>query len=145
MKTAFSANQFVATQWEPAEEKAKFANQFLNFVESGFSESKFPKWFYKRLSMIFGHIAHYDQSGFFAEFFTTTKDKLRFLRQCANASCFGDPTYVYSDVERALQDWMRRVSAVSMYEKMLLNETERGERAELARLKGKYEGAKPCP
>ena len=46
MKTAFSASQFVATKWDTAEDKARFANQFLNFVESGFAESKFPKWFY---------------------------------------------------------------------------------------------------
>lgn len=140
MKTPFSANQFTPTKWDTSEDKAKFANQFLSFVESGFAQSKFPKWFYKRLSMTFGHIAHYDQGGFFAEFFQTTGDKLRFLRQCSQHSCFGDPTYTYSDVERALRDWMGRVSAVSMYEKMLRNENEKNERAELARLKSKYEG-----
>ena len=146
MKTVFfSASQFVPTQWDTAKDKARFANHFLDFVENGFEESKFPKWFYKRLSMTFGHIAHFDQGGFFAEFFTTTKDKLRFLRQCIQHPCFGDPAHTYSDVEQAI---VQRVCARGYFQGLeiaLAREVEAQERAELARLKSKYEGAKPCP
>ena len=31
--------------------------------------------------MTFGHIAHYNQSGFYSEFFESTMDKVRFLEQ----------------------------------------------------------------
>lgn len=60
----FTANQFTATKWESAEQKAKFANHFVRFVKSGFKPTLFYSWFYKRLSMTFGHIAHFNRQGF---------------------------------------------------------------------------------
>lgn len=111
----FKASQFVPTKWESAEQKAKFANQFARFVVSGFNPRLFPKWFYVRLSMTFGHIAHYNQHGFFNTFFTSTDGILDFVRTTLQYPCYGDPTYTYSDVEREIQKWWRcKVSLVTL-------------------------------
>jgi hypothetical protein len=39
--------------------KAQFGYAFLHFIEEEWRESLFTKNFYNRLSMCFGHIAHY--------------------------------------------------------------------------------------
>jgi hypothetical protein len=139
VKTAFSANQFTPTQWDTAEDKAKFANHFLNFVESGFAESKFPKWFYKRLSMTFGHIAHFDQSGFFAEFFTTTRGRVDFIRQTLQYPGYGDPGYTYCDVEKVLQVALLEMNVLEKVRRDHEQAVETSERGELSRLKAKYQ------
>lgn len=107
MKKIFSANQFVATKWEPAEAKAKFCNQFVKFVEGGFKWEHFPKWFYTRLSLTFGHIAHYNQLGFYETFFTNTNDQADFIQQTLNYPAYGDPTFTYSDAEKAIKQWLQ--------------------------------------
>lgn len=104
--TDFTPNQFARTKWEGADKKVTFARQFIRFVESDFARSQFPQMFYLRLALAFGHIAHYNQIGFFETFFTTTKDKVRFLEKTLQHPCWGDPTYTYSDVEKALQKWL---------------------------------------
>jgi hypothetical protein len=99
---AFVAADFVPTQWDDAEQKAKFANALLTFVAQDFPRSKFHENFYRRLSNAFGHIANFNSAGFYERFFRTAEDKLEFLEQCVTWPCHGDPTYTYSDVERAL-------------------------------------------
>lgn len=141
-KGVFTAEQFTPTQWDTAAQKAKFANHFLDFVESGFPASKFPKWFYTRLSMTFGHIAHFNREGFYETFFTTPQDKVRFLEFTLQAGCHGDPAFIYSDVEKALKAYLEKVSALSMYQKIARAEQEKAERATLAALKAKYEPRK---
>ena len=136
--TDFTADKFTPTQWDTADKKAAFAQQFFRFVQSDFAKSKFTKAFYQRLSMCFGHIAHYNQGGFFETFFTTTADKVRFLRQTLMAPCYGDPAWTYSDVERGLQTWLRENGVMEKYEQRLAAETEANERAVLARLQAKY-------
>jgi hypothetical protein len=89
--------------------------------------------------MTFGHIAHFNRQGFFETFFTTTADKVRFFRMTLAHPCFGDPTFTCSDVERALQGWLRESGLLAKYEQRLADEMEAGERRELARLKAKYE------
>ena len=84
----FNASQFTATQHSTAEDKAKFANQFVKFVQSDFRSKEFPIWFYQRLSMTFGHIAHYDRGGFFHTFFDDQEGKLEFI----------DTTHNHSDI-----------------------------------------------
>jgi hypothetical protein len=106
----FSASQFVDyanPKHSTAEDKAKFANQFVKFVQGGFQAKDFPKWFYTRLSMTFGHIAHYDQWGFFNVFFEDAAGKIAFINETLNFPCYGDPRFTYSDVEKAIQIWMR--------------------------------------
>lgn len=117
-------------------EKEKFAKQFKKFVESDFAFSKFPKWFYTRLSMTFGHIAHYNQHGFYATFFKSTRGKAEFLKQTLMYGCYGDPEYTYSDVEKDLQDWVRSERLFEKYLEQLQAETEAA--AQYERLKLKY-------
>jgi hypothetical protein len=141
--TDFTPDKFTATKWQDAEEKAKFARQFIKFVQWDFSKKQFTKAFYQRLSMTFSHIAHYNLGGFYEEFFTTTEGKLRFLRQTLAHPCYGDPAWTYSDVERALQQWLRHYAVMDKYEQLLAEETEAEEKATLTRLQGKY-GTRPA-
>ena len=99
---AFVAADFVPTQWDTAEQKAKFANALLTFVAQDFPRSKFHESFYRRLSNTFGRIANYDSAGFYQLFFLSAEEKLEFLEQCITWPCYGDPTCTYSDVERAV-------------------------------------------
>jgi hypothetical protein len=112
----FTADRFTATAWEGAEAKVRFARDFVSFVESDFAPARFTRSFYRRLSLTFGHIAHYDRLGFYDTFFTTTEDKVRFLRQTLDHPCYGDPALTYSDVERALQGWVRVNGVLARYE-----------------------------
>ena len=45
---------------------------------------------------------------------------------------------LYSDVERALQTWLRQNDVLAKYETRLAEETEVAERVVLARLQAKY-------
>lgn len=80
-KGPFTAEEFIATQWNTAENKAVFGNHLLRFIEAGFPQNLFTKSLYDRLSMCFQHIAHCDIHGFYAEWFTTPGDQARFLTQ----------------------------------------------------------------
>src|SRR3990167_862659 len=60
---------YTATEFDTAADKEKFELQFKRFVMSDFAENKFPNWFYKSLSMTFGHIAHYNKAGFYSTFY----------------------------------------------------------------------------
>src|SRR4051794_24602906 len=75
------AEQFVAARFDTAQAKADFGNQLLAFVAEGFPQRRFTQRFYRVLMQHFGMIAHYDQHGFWAEFFTSTADQLRFLEE----------------------------------------------------------------
>ena len=136
--TDFTPDRFTPTKWDTADKKAAFARQFIKFVQSDFARSKFPKAFYQRLSMTFSHIAHFNQHGFFETFFTTTENKVRFLRMTLAHPCYGDPAWTYSDVERALQTWLRENDVLAKYKTRLAAETEAAERAVLTRLQAKY-------
>lgn len=134
----FEASEFTPTKVNTAEDKAKFANQFMRFVESDFKQSLFTKAFYQRLSLTFGHIAHFNQGGFFEQFFTTTADVLRFLEQSVNCPCYGDPEWTYSDVERALVEWLKGSGLIEKYRLQLSAEVEDGERALLEVLQRQF-------
>jgi hypothetical protein len=136
--TDFTADKFTATKWDSTDKKATFAKLFIRFVQADFARSKFPKTFYQRLSMTFGHIAHFNQHGFYETFFTTAEGKVRFLRMTLAHPCYGDPAWTYSDVERALQTWLEENGVLSQYEQRLAEEQEVEERATLARLQAKY-------
>lgn len=138
-QVTFAADQFTPTQWDSADDKAWFANQFVRFVQSDFDERHFTDRFYRRLSNTFGHIAHYNRHGFWSEFFETTADKLRFLEITLQHPCYGDPGWTYSDVERLLQGWLRRKGALETYRERVGAEREAVERAQYERLKAKFE------
>jgi len=107
MKKIFDASQFVATQWEGPEQKAKFANHFVHFIESGYNANLFHKWFYTRLSNTFGHIAHYNVFGFYDTWFSDREKQKHFLRHTLNSGGYGDPAYTYSDVEKVLKAYLK--------------------------------------
>ena len=134
----FTAGAFTPTKWSTAADKARFANHYVRFVEGGFADTSFPKWFYTRLSMCFGHISHYDRDGFYATWFTTKRDQLTFLRQALYHPGYEDPAYTYSDVEDALRNWIMESGIPQRLEREIAQETEAAERATLARLAAKY-------
>jgi len=142
---AFVAADFVPTQWESAEQKAKFANALLTFIARDFPRSKFHESFYRRLSNTFGHIAHYDSAGFYQRFFLTAEDKLAFLEQCVTWPCYGDPTFTYSDVERAIGARVRKSQVVACFSSQIAVEGRRRELALLAELKARYEPIAEAP
>jgi hypothetical protein len=71
----FTADRFTPTQWETAEEKVTFAHQFIRFVESDFARREITEALYGRLSLSFGHIAHYDQEAFYDTFSRTLRTR----------------------------------------------------------------------
>ena len=139
MKKQFTADQFTPTEWDSAEQKAKFGNQFVRLVERGFQQTDFPKWFYRRLSMTFGHIAHYNQAGFWETWFSDQGQQLAFLRYTETASTYGSPEHTYCDVEWAIQQWLKvRPEYVQRLENVLSTRHEQHERNEYERLKVKF-------
>ena len=134
----FDASQFTPTQWNTAQDKAMFAKQFVRFVQSDFAAGHFTEKFYRRLANTFGHIAHYDRGGFWGTFFTTIADKVQFLEMTIQYPCYGDPAWTYSDVERVLREWLRADGTLERCRERLAQETEAGERAQLARLQAKF-------
>ncbi len=137
-KGPFTAEEFIATQWNTAENKAEFGNHLLRFIEAGFPQNLFTKTLYNRLSMCFQHIAHCDIHGFYAEWFTTPGDQARFLTRALRSPCYGDPAYTYSDVEKRVQDEIRRRNYVAIYRLRAAEAQRSAELALLERLESKY-------
>ena len=135
---SIASSQFTPTQWDTTQNKAAFAKQFMRFLRSDFAAKHFTERFYRRLSNTFGNIAHYNRGGFWAEFFTSTADKVRFLEQTLQHPCYGDPGWTYSDVERVLQAWLRADGTLERFRQRLAEETVATERTELVRLQQKY-------
>jgi hypothetical protein len=142
---AFVAADFVPTHWDSAEQKAKFANALVTFVTQDFPRSKFHESFYRRLSNTFGHIACYNCDGFYGRFFMNAQDKLEFLEQCVTWPCHGDPTYTYSDVERAVVARLTQSQIVAILSSQIMVERRRRELALLSELKTRYEPVTAAP
>lgn len=98
----FNESQFTPTQWDTAADKANWANDLIAFIESGFDPKKFTEKLYKRLSMCFSHIAHYNSSGFWGEWFSSPIRQWKWILHIMESSCLGDPAFTYSDVEKAV-------------------------------------------
>jgi len=81
VRPALTPTDFTATKWDTDEDKAKFANDLCRFVAADFKQTLFTEKMYRRLAMTFGHIAHFNRRGFFAEFFRTFTAKSRFWRK----------------------------------------------------------------
>lgn len=142
-KGPFTPSEFTPTQWSSVEEKAQFGNTLLHFIESGFKETLFTKKFYNRLMNTFGHIAHYNREGFFSEWFTTEVDRLRFLRHLLQWPCYGDPTFTFSDVERAIQLEVRSRNYFAQQQVVVAEAVRKVEMATLERLEAKYRQPQP--
>ncbi len=103
----FSPAKYTATKWNTAEDKQKFAMGLVRFVESGFKPTRFCKPLYRRLSMCFGHMAHFNKDGFYDEWFSTPEKQAEWVNYVVSRTVYGDPAWTYSDVERDIQKYVR--------------------------------------
>ena len=133
------------TQWSTAEDKAKFANALMKFIAHEFPRQGFTKSLYHRLSNTFGHIAHTNLDGFYCAFFERDADKVVFLDQTLSWPHLGDPTYTFSDVERAVQRRLRASNVIDVFRMREADATRKRELETLARLQEKYGARPPAP
>jgi hypothetical protein len=144
MNPAFTAAEFTATQWDSADDKAKFANALMKFVANEFPRQSFTKSLYRRLSNTFGHIANTNLEGFYGVFFERDADKVDFLQQTLSWPHFGDPTFTFSDVERAVKRRLRAANVIDIFRMREADATRKRELATLARLQEKYGARTPA-
>jgi hypothetical protein len=137
-KGPFLPTEFVPTKFSTAQDKADFGNTFLHFIESEWARTAFSKSFYNRLSMCFSHIAHGDRTGFYETWFTSDADRLRFLEHTLRWPCWGDPEYTFCDVERAIQQEIRKRNYLARYELQAAEAVRTRELETLKRLEAKY-------
>lgn len=137
-KPLFSADEFTPTEFSTAQDKAAFGNHFFRFIESDWKQTIFTRTFYNRLSNCFGHIAHYDLHGFYGTWFADDGLRLSFLQHTLRFSCYGDPAYTFSDVERAIKTELRRRPLVAQYQARVSAAIRTRELAQLQRLQAKY-------
>ena len=88
--------------------------------------------------MCFGHIAHMDRPTFYETWFTCDQDRRRFLEKTLKWPCWGDPEYTFSDVERAIQEEVRRRNYLARYELRAAEAERVAEMETLKRLEAKY-------
>ncbi|MFI9018724.1 hypothetical protein ACIGZI_32290 [Streptomyces griseus] len=107
--TRLTAADCTPTQWTTSKAKADAANSVLAFIEDGLHADAFTHGLYRTCSQhLFGHIAHYNRSGFADVWFSTPEDKAAFIRRAMNAPCLGDPAWTWSDVEQHMQDTLAK-------------------------------------
>jgi len=123
-KGPFLPSDFTATKFSAAADKAEFGNILLRFIESEWASALFTKSFYNRLSMCFGHTAHYCRSQFYEEWFSSLATQVRFLKHTLRFPCYGDPEYTFSDVERAIQRVISNRNYLARYELRLAEEQQ---------------------
>lgn len=142
-KGPFSPSQFVPTEWSTAADKAKFANTLLRFLDADCPRELFTKKFYTRLSMTFGNIAHYNLEGFYDTWFTRDRHRLGFVQKILRWPCHGDPTFTFSDVERAVQRVVAERNYAGRLELRAAEQLRAAEIYELERLEAKYRVREP--
>ena len=107
----FQPSDFTVTQWNTADDKAKMTNKLTKFILNGFQQAAFTKELYKRLSTMFGHIAEYNIQGFYGVWFKDNAACLKWAEHAMRGGVLGfvvgDPSWTWSDVEKAIQKWMR--------------------------------------
>ena len=137
-KGPFLPEEFTPTKFSKAADKAEFGNHFLRFIDAAWAQALFTKDFYHRLSMCFGHIAHCDRATFYETWFTRDQDRLRFIEKTLKWPCWGDPEFTFCDVERAIQQEVRKRNDLARYQ-LRVAEAERAiEMDTLRRLEAKY-------
>jgi hypothetical protein len=145
LTTPAFTDHFTATQWCAAEDKAKFANALMKFIALEFPRQSFGKSLYQRLSNTFGHIAHPNQDEYYSTFFERDADKVVFLDQTLCWPCYGDPTYTFCDVERAVQRRLRAANVVEVFRMREADATRKRELDILGRLQTKYGANRESP
>ena len=138
MHTFFTASDFVPTKWSTAEEKAVFGNNLLHFMLTGFLAERFTEKLYTRLSMCFGHVAHFDRRGFAETWFDSPKSTASFVNHLMQWPCHGDPGYTFSDAEQAIQREVARLNLVATVNEAAASSIQARELALLDALESKY-------
>lgn len=136
----FQIQDFTPTEWATAEEKAKIANKITRFILGGFQQGSFTKVMYQRLSNMFGHIAHYNILGFYEEWFSNIKACLDWAEHITGnwLSGMGDPRFTWSDVEKALIQWMKDNRIAEQLDELYRLDVEQKELALLHALQRKH-------
>lgn len=131
-------SEFVPTRFSSAADKADFGNALLHFLDTDCPQELFTENLYHRLSMTFGHIAHYDRAGFYDTWFTRARHKLGFVEKTLRWPCHGDSEFTFSDVEHAIQQVIRKRNYLARYELKAAEALRAAEQKELERLEAKY-------
>ena len=84
MPRRFTADEFHATRFTSAEEKAKVVNDTIRFINADAPEASSSRLLNKADSLHFGHIAYNDRSGFHFVWFATARKRLNFVEQIAD-------------------------------------------------------------
>jgi len=139
----FNVEQFTATKWATAADKAKWANDMASWVSRGFPVSGWRKGLYDRLHVnLYGHIAEFNMGCFYDVWFANSYKQLSWMKyvlQGGHFGIFGDPDCTWSDVERAFQTWLKESGLVEKQQESCSELTKQRELAQLAALKAKYE------
>jgi hypothetical protein len=142
-KGPFLPSEFVPTKFSSAADKADFGSALLNFLDADCPQELFTKKLYQRLSMTFGHIAHYDRSGFYDTWFTRPRHRAAFVEKTLRWPCHGDPEFTFSDVEYAIQQVMRQRNYLARFELKAAEALRTAELRDLEWLEAKYRTQKP--
>jgi hypothetical protein len=132
--------EFTGDQWDTPEDKIKFLEALITFLCHHCDRDRFTRRIYDGLHQRLNHIAHYNMAGFYTEWFADLPSRIRFLEHHATQVVYGS----WQDVAKALRDWIRGPQGrivLNHYQAQLRAEAEAAERAELARLRKKYEPA----
>ena len=124
-RTPFAADRFAPTPHSTPEEKARFCDTFVRFVLRGFDRKLFTTRSYHRLSNLFGHIANYDETGFWEVWFATPAKQRLFVQRVHEWVAMGDPHFCWSDVERELKSWV--VANAEAVEAVLIENEKKAE------------------
>ena len=138
MYTFFTASNFLPTKWSTADEKAAFGNALLDFMLTGFLAGRFTEKLYARLSMCYGHIAHFNRQGFSETWFDSPESIASFVNHLMQWPCHGDAGYTFSDVERAIQREAVRLNLVAKVNEAAASSIRQRELALLDALENKY-------
>ena len=87
------------------------------------------------------HTAHFDRGSFYNHFFRDLQGKVAFLEETLAWVPCGQPSHTFCDVERAVLARLRKSNLLDAYRALRAAEVEGVERALLAKLREKYEGA----
>ena len=113
----------------------KAARAFAAFAAAGYPQAKFTDPLYQVLCRAFGFIAHFDRAGFYTARFANLDDRVATLQAMADPEgwCRDRP------VEVAIRQVVVDRDLLGAAQRAHAAQVEQTERAELARLKSKYE------
>jgi hypothetical protein len=84
-----------------------------------------------------------DAAGFYETWFTSDANRLRFLRHTLALPCWGDPELTFCDVERAIQQEIRKRNYLARYKLRAAEAVRSREMEILKQLEAKYRTVSP--